>query len=198
MHASAGIPSIRVRDVVLFGLLAWAILVPLGIASYFMLSPEASILRESAIAGAPGEWKKTIALNVGFMTTGLVRAGSHFFKLPPEPRAALDSVRGGEVGIYKLQGTAGRVDHGVILARADKSMSARRWDRVVGVSQEGQLVAIYVPRRGLSTETVRCFVLVLKDRDLIVASGRANLEPLLNIARDHFDMNEAAQHFAFR
>ena len=150
------------------------------------------------MAVVPGPWKKTIALNVGFVTTGLLRTGSHFFKIAPEPRAALDSIRGGEVGIYKLQGTAGKVDHGVTLARADKAMSARRWDRAVGVSQDEQLVAVYVPRRGLSSSQVRCCVLVLNDHDLVVAGGRANLEPLLRIAGERFDLKAATQHLVLR
>ncbi len=188
----------RLTHVILCGLLALVAMVPLGIASFFMLSSDAAALRESAMAGTGGHWKKTIALNIGWATTGLARAGSQFFKLAPEPRAALDSIRAGEVGIYKLQGAAGRVDHGAVLARADKAMSARRWDRIVGVSQDGQLVAVYVPKSGLSTEKVRCCVLVLNDRDLVIAGGRANIEPLLSLAREHVDFREATKHFALR
>jgi hypothetical protein len=188
----------RTRNILLLVLLAGFLEMAVGFASYFQLSPEAAILRESAMAGVQGNWHKKIALNVGFFTTGLVRAGSHFFKLDPEPQAAFDSIRGGEVGVYNLVGTAGWGDHGKILARADKAMSARRWDRLVGVSQEGQLVAVYVPRKAVSGSRVKCCVLVLKDTNLIVAGASANLEPLLKIAGDRFDLKEATQHLALR
>ena len=153
-----------------------------GIAGYFRLSPETAALRESVETGVHGTWDKKIALNVGFITTGLVRAGSSFFNLPAEPRAVLDAVRSGEVGIYKLQDAAGWVDHRAILARADREMSARRWDRVVGVSRENELVAVYCPRKGLSSKRLACCVLVLQGRDLILAGGSANPEPLLRLA----------------
>lgn len=196
--AQASDPGVRLRDVLLWGLLIGIAVMIVGITSFFRLSPEAAILRESAMAGAPGAWKKTIALNVGFFTTGLVRIGSQFFKLDAEPRGAIDSIRGGEVGIYKLQNSAGWVNHGAILARADKAMSARRWDRVVGVSQDRQLVAVYAPRRGLATDHVRCCVLVLKENDLVVAGASGNLDPLLAIAKQNLDLKNATKRLALR
>jgi hypothetical protein len=189
---------LRVRDMVLVTIFAGLLMLIIGVTSYFRLSSEASILRDSAMACVDGAWSKKIALNVGFLTTGAVRAGSHLFKLAPEPRAAFDSIRGAEVGIYKLQGTAGWVDSGAILARADKAMSARRWDRVVGVSHENELVAVYVPRRGLSSERIRCCVLVLEGGNLVVAGASGNLDPLLQIAGKHVDLGQVGQHFAIR
>lgn len=186
-----GLPF-RVRDIVLVGVLAVLVLTVVGVTGYFRLSSETEILRESAMGCVNGAWNKKIALHIGVVTTGLVRAGSHLFKLAPEPQAAFDSIRSAEVGVYKLQTDAGWVDHREILARADKAMSARRWDRVVGVSRENELVAVYVPRRGLSTERMRCCVLVLQGRDLVVAGASGNLEPLLQIA----DNQRFGQHLA--
>ena len=169
-----------------------------GITSYFRLSPETVILRESAMGCVRGTWNTKIALNVGVLTTGLVRAGSHLFKLAPEPQAAFDAIRAADVGVYQVSEDAGWVDHRAILACADKSMSARRWDRVVGVSQENQLVAVYVPRRGLATQRMKCCVLVLHGKDLVVVGASGNLEPLLEIAGKNFDFKDASQHFALR
>jgi hypothetical protein len=191
-------PPFRMRDVVLGGLLIGFLLVVVGVTGYFRLSSETAILRESVMSGVDGTWNKKIALHVGFLTTGLVRAGSHLFKLAPEPQAAFDSIRGAEVGIYKLQADAGWVDHKAILARADRAMSARRWDRVVGVSRENELVAVYFPHRGLSTDRMRCCVLVLQGRDLVVVGASGNLDPLLQLAGSRFDLKEMGQHFALR
>jgi hypothetical protein len=187
----------RTRDIVLGILLVWFVGAVIGVASYFRLSSEVSALRESVIAGN-GMWNKKIALNVGFFTTGLVRAGSRFVKMPAEPRAAFDSIRGAEVGVYELEKSAGWVDQNAILARADKAMSARRWDRVVGVSHEHELVAVYVPRKGFSTARMKCCVLVLHDRNLVIAGASGNLEPLLELAQAKVDLSEVTRNFAMR
>ena len=175
--------AFRVRDIVLGSMMIGFALVVVGIVSVFRLSPEGAILRESVLAEANCPWSKKIALHVGMLTTGLVRVGSHFFKMPAEPQAALDAIRGGEVGI---------------LARADKAMSARRWVRVVGVSREDELVAVYVPRRNFSTARAKCCVLVLNGRDLVVAGASGNLEPLVKIVDQHLDLARVGQNFALR
>jgi hypothetical protein len=162
------------------------------------LGSETAILRQSVVDGLNGGYHKKIALHVGMFTTGLVRMGSHLFKLPAEPQAAFDSIRGAEVGIYKLQGAAGWVDHGTILARADKAMSARRWERIVGVSHENNLVAVYLPRRGLSTERVKCCVLVLQGDDLVVAGASGNLDPMLKVLNQHIDLKQFGQQLVLR
>ena len=127
-----------------------------------------------------------------------MRAGSQFFKMPAEPRAALDSIRGAEVGIYQLEQSAAWVNPGAILARADKAMLARRWDRVVGVNREQELVAVYVPQRGLSTDRLTCCVLVLHGRDLVIGGASGNPEPLLQLAHSRIDLAKVTRNFAMR
>ena len=43
-------------------------------------------LRSSVIESVPGQWDKRFAVHVGGLTLGLVRFGSLFFNLPPEPK----------------------------------------------------------------------------------------------------------------
>jgi hypothetical protein len=143
-------------------------------------------------------WNRKINVHVGFFTTGLVRIGSQFFKLPTEAQAGINSIRGAEVGVYDLQGTGGVMDSGTILARADKAMSARRWDRVVGVSQGRELVAVYVPRKGFSSARMRCCVLVLQGDKLVVAGASGNLDPLMEIVQRHIDLKDPSRCFALR
>lgn len=186
------------RNVVFLTLLFACLLTVVGVTGYFRLSPETAGLRQTVLESLPARPDKKIALHVGFFTTGLARIGSRFFKLPQEAHAGIESVRSAEVGVYKLHGTAG-VDTGTILARADQVMSARRWDRVVGViSAKNELVAVYMPRRGLSSSGMKCCVLVLKDQELVVAGATGNLEPLLEIAQQHIHLDDAVQHFALR
>jgi hypothetical protein len=46
------------------------------------------------------------------------------------------------------------------------------------------LVGIYVPRRGVSLKYAECCLVVWHDRELVVASVRGNLEPLMEIANE--------------
>jgi len=170
----------------------------ISLVGMFRLSSEATVLRQTVMAGVPGVWDKKVALRVGWFTTGLVRAGSRFFHLPAEPRAALEAVRGVEVGVYNLRAEPESMDRGVILERADKAMSSRGWTRVVGVIQEHDLVAVYIPCKGTSPRRMSCCVAVLNGRDLVVVSAHGNLEPLMAIAEKHLDQASRDHLLAWR
>ena len=158
-----------------------------GVAGVFRLGCETTALRQSLTSSVDGQWKKTIAIHLGWFTTGLVRAGSRFVKLDPEPRAALDAVRGVEVGVYKRQGGPEQEDHGTVLARADRAMGSRGWMRVVGVSHDRELVAVYVPRKGVSLRNTKCSVMVFNGRELVVVWARGNLKPLMAMVEQHLE-----------
>jgi hypothetical protein len=169
--------------------MAVPVLLGLGVMSFFRLSGEAAALRATALEALPGKWDNKVTLHPGFFTTALVRAGAPFFKLPPEAQAAIASLRGVEVAVYKnSQATADWVDTGAVLARADETMSARRWDRVVGVSRDDELVAVYTPRRGVTVNSIRCCVLVLHRNDLVVAGASGKIDPLIDIAQRHHEI----------
>jgi hypothetical protein len=158
-----------------------------GVTGYFRLSSETAALRESLMGSVDGQWKKTIAVHLGWFTTGLVRAGSRLVKLDPEPRAAIEAVRGVEVGVYKVRDGSEQEDHAAILAKTDKAMTRRGWVRVVGVSHDRELVTIYMPRKGMSLRNMKCCLMVFNGRDLVVVSARGNLEPLWAIAQKHLE-----------
>jgi hypothetical protein len=159
----------------------------IAVVGMLHLGSEATILRKILMSSVPGTWDKKIAIRVGGITTALVRGGSRFFKLPPEPRAALDSLHGAEVGVYNLREEPGYVERGPILTRADKAMAARGWDRIVGVVEENNLVAVYMPHKKVSARNLRCCVVVFSGRDLVVVSARGNVEPLLALAEKHIE-----------
>ena len=184
--------------IVLAGVFALLGLGTLGVIGVFHLSSDTSVLRETVMTAVPGEWDKKVALRVGWLTTGLVRCGSRFFHMPPEPRAAIEAVHGAEVGVYKLREEPRSVNRGVVLDRADKVMTRRGWVRVVGVVQENQLVAVYLPGKGLSTNRMKACVAVLDGRDLVVVSARGNLEPLLDIIEKHLDHDQHGRLLAWR
>jgi hypothetical protein len=159
-----------------------------GITGFFRLGSETKTLQASVMGSSAGHWEKQFAVRVGFFSMSAVRWGSHFFDLPPEARAALNAVRSGEVGIYKLpENEQAFRDTSVIFPAADKAMKAGGWERVVGVVQGNQLVGVYVPRKGVSPQNVGCCVCVLQERDLVVVSARGNLDPVLALARKHLE-----------
>lgn len=187
---------IRVGVLILAGMLTFLAVCALGIIGMFRLGSEATTLRQTVMNSVPGVWEKKIALRVGGIATGLVRLGSGFFKLEPEPRAALATIHGAEVGVYALRDEPGLVNVSAILARMDKAMSRRGWDRGVGVGKEHELVAVYFPRQGLSPRRAKCCVVVFQGRDLVVVSARGNLEPLFQLASGRLDreLGRAANH----
>lgn len=152
-----------------------------GVTSYLRLGSQTSALRDGLIQCVPGDWKKRVVVNVGGITMALVRTGLKFVKLEPQARAAVNTVRGAEVGVFELRGAPRDIDSGAILGRTDRAMARQGWERAVGVSHDRQLVAVYFPRRKLSPGRVRGCVLVFDGRTLVVVSARANIEPLLEL-----------------
>jgi hypothetical protein len=175
----------RPVPVFLIVVMSLPLLSALGVASYFYLGSATRALRNSVMETVPGTWDKTVAVSVGNLTLGAVRFGAQFFPLPPEAKAALSAVHGAEVGLYQLEETPEPVPAAALFATADRRMKWRGWERVVGVAQGRQFVAVYVPRNFSSLERAACCVVVLNHQDLVVASVRGNLEPLLKIARQH-------------
>jgi len=169
--------------VVLALVMGLPLLCAIEITGYFRLSSATRALRSSVMESVPGQWDKRIAVHLGSLTLDLVRFGSRFFKLPPEPRAAIDSLHGAEVGVYRLHDAPATVNYYTILAAADKSMSRRGWERIVGVAEGRQFVAVYAPHGIRTVGRLACCVLVLHEQDLVVASVRGNPEPLLELVR---------------
>jgi hypothetical protein len=181
---------IRTGYVVLALVLCLPLLCAIGIARCFRLSSATAALRTSVMESVPGQWDKRLAVHVGGFTLGLVRLGSRLFNLPPEPKAALETFRGAEVGVYSLQDARCALDYSAMFTAADKSMRRQGWERIVGVVQGRQFVAVYVPRNLRSVKRMACCVAVLNEQDLVVVSASGNLEPLLELATQHLQEHD--------
>jgi len=151
----------------------------------FRVSSDVGALRDSVIKSAGAQWDQQIEFGVGAMTLTAARAGLAFVDLDPEARATLQAARGAEVGVYKRRGAQGEFRGGTILRAADQAMTERGWDRIVGVTNGRELVAVYAPQAVRSTRNLKVCVLVLDPQELVVASARGNLEPLMEIAFNH-------------
>jgi hypothetical protein len=70
-------------------------------------------------------------------------------------------------------------ERAAMLAAADSAMTARGWERVVGVMDGKELVAIYLPGEKVSVHRLQCCVLVFDGKEMVLVSVRGNPEPLL-------------------
>ena len=159
-------------------------LVSVGLTGCFKVSTDVGALRDSVMKAAHAEREERIEIGVGPLTLNLARAGLAFVDLEPEARTALHAVRSAELGVYKLRNERRQLNHAAMLSAADKTMAGRGWERVVGVMNRHELVAIYVPGKVHSTRNVKVCLLTVNGRELIVASARSNLEPVMELAWD--------------
>ena len=181
---------VRTGYVVLALVLCLPLLCAVGIAGYFRLSSATQALRNSVIESVPGQWDKRFAVHVGGLTLGLVRFGASFFNLPSEPKAALEALHGAEVGVYNLRDAPCAPDYSAMFTAADKCMRRRGWERIVGVAEGRQFVAVYMPRNLRTVKRMACCVAVLNEQDLVVASARGNVQPMLELATQHLQEHD--------
>jgi hypothetical protein len=162
-----------------------------GLASCFFLSRQAKGLRDSVLRATGADWRTAIELNAGSLALALARTGLSFCDLPPEARTVLDSVRQAEVGLYQRPSGKGLLGRTNPLDAADQVMATQGWDRLVGVVNHQNLVAVYVPRKQDSESDVKICALVLDRRQMIVVSARADLGPLFELALNRPEWRQA-------
>ena len=178
--------------------LAGALLTPLlvvgGLAIVVIRSlhvgPEVAALRDSVAPGVATGWHKQVEVSVGRLPLWLARAGLHFAPVQAEARLALRAAKGADVAVYERPADGAPTDRVAVLQRADEAMSYLGWQRAVGVVEQDQLVAVYVPRHQDSTHELTACVLVLDRQNLVVASARTDLEPLLELVRSRPEWHE--------
>jgi hypothetical protein len=182
-----------------FGLVAAVSLAGVALVKgMFSQSRETAALRQSFSDALRDDVRQKMVFRVGYITTGLVRLGSTFLDLPVEAKAGLRSARAGEVGMFDLPEPLTPSTRARVLTSADSAMRARGWVRLVGVVSGKELVAVYVPERASSGTQVRCCVMVCHDCELILASAKADVGPLLGLANTHLDLPTKVSHLALR
>ena len=80
-----------------------------------------------------------------------------------------------------------------MLAAADAVMTTRGWERMVGVMDGHNLVAVYLPGKNISVHRAKCCVLVLDGKELVLVSVKGNPEPLLRFAYDQANLHAQAR-----
>lgn len=168
----------------------------LGVASYFRLSADTRALRDELTQASGAEWHKKIGLNIGNLTLGVARGALQFTQLEPEAQTALRAARGVEVGIYELAPDSRTPDCAAMLNAADEAMRRRGWERVVGVLDGAEMVGVFLPAKMTSASRAKCCVVVLDDRNLVLVTGGADLQPLLELAQNKTGWRTKLAQFA--
>ena len=144
--------------------------------------------RKAVASSVPGDWNKKFDFGVGPIVLGLARTVVSFIDdVPAEAKVVLHSVKGAGVSIYHLREGAERPARESVLVHADKAMAWRGWERLVGVTSQRDVVAVYIPSKMKSVDNAAVCVLVNNGNDLIVVSARANLDEIMTLAMDRLD-----------
>jgi hypothetical protein len=165
-------------------LIGLAVLAMAGIASYFHLTSSTRALRGAVMDSVDGRWHRHFAINVGGGTLALARLVTSFVRLPPDARIALRCLDNADVGVYELEDTISAPDYALLLSTADKSMRTKGWERIVGVIDGRQFVAVYAPHNNRGKD-ISCSVVVLDDRNLVVVSARGDTGPMMELVQRH-------------
>ena len=152
-----------------------------------------SAVQAALIEHSGCEWQRTIRVGIPAGLFSVARWGLRFVDIEPEARAALDTMHGVRVAIHQL--ARGNADRAAMLAAADTALLPRGWDRVVGVLEQKEMVAVYLPARMKAGDLLELCVVVFDGEQLVLVSGRADPEPLVELALRH-TAEQRAQWFA--
>jgi hypothetical protein len=150
-------------------------------------------LRAELVKNVEVEVLSSVEVAAPSWLTALGRLGAGVVDAEPEVKAALRTVRAGQVGVYELAAAPGRPRMRELLEWADDQVAPRNWTRVVTVLDNDQLVAIYASApEARSGELIDCLVLVLDQRSLVLVSAMADAEPLIALVASRFDTLQLA------
>ncbi len=164
-------------------LLCSALLLPLTTTGCFRVSSETQALRDAALNTGFGRANEKVQVGVGFVTVALAKLATRYIDMPPEARTALSSLKQAECAVYELHDR--RQSFASILTETDKAMESRGCERLIGVIQERQLLAVYVPHDMNSAHDVKASVLVLNGKQLVCVTARADARDLVQLALQH-------------
>ena len=161
------------------------LLVPvLAVTRYFQLTDHTAAMRKSLAKALPERWNETVELNVGPLTTRCLRVGLSFLDLPFEGHSVADALHEVQFGIYELPEGKGVCNIPRLLEVTDDVMIRRGFTRLLGFIQHQQGVAVYVSEQEVDRNIVGASVMIVDKRQLILGSGRVELDALLPLFED--------------
>ena len=158
------------------------ILLVAGVANCFRVSNDLKDLRADLNLVSAADWHQRIGIHADPLVLRLVHLGICAVHVDPQLRAALQALHGLDVGVYQLATGARKPSRSGLLTATDASMAGRDWERVLGVQDQQNLVALYVPRDSASTRHMQCCLMVYDGKQLVLVSARTNPQPLVDLA----------------
>ncbi|HOY59647.1 MAG TPA: hypothetical protein PK640_16120 [Verrucomicrobiota bacterium] len=181
-----------VQTILLGGLalaLAVIVLLPLMVpaALYLSLRPSGrlDVLRQAVARSAGIELEPEIEIALRPAACALLRAGAALAGHPPELHAALGAIRAVEVGVYQVASSKPSAKCRAMLGELDRAMAARGWERIVGVVNAGDMVAVFAPQNIRSHRDLSLAVLVFDGSQVVAASVRGDPQAVIDFALDH-------------
>jgi hypothetical protein len=175
----------------LLALLAVFTVFVLALVLSFRVGSEIRTLRHATLTATPDTWERKFEFGIGRLPVWLAQAGLSFVPLEPEARAAVDALRSADVALYQKRPGSPDPDPNTLLTNVQTAMEKDGWEPVVIVHDGRETVAIFIPTRPAPVDSaVRATLLVLDGSDLVMASVRADLAPILDavLASDRLPM----------
>jgi hypothetical protein len=178
---------------IFLGSFVLALAAPIALAfAVLHVSGDTRMLRNTVIHGDGATWQKQVELNVGFLPLWVARCVLPFTPAPPEAQQAFSAIRSVEVSLHELRASA--PDRARIIREADEKMRKRGWDRVVGVVDRETAVAVYAQPESGRGGNIKVSVLVLDGKQMVAVTGRAKLEPIMELAMSKANEGFLAKH----
>ncbi len=160
------------------------VIVAVAVFNLVTLSRDAAALREALVANLGARPGMRVQIDAGPATLCLARFALRFIHdLPVEARLGARAVQAASVGVYEFDREPADANRSHLLAAADRAMDRRGWSRVLAVSQAHELVLAYVPVGMRAAGTQRFCLSVCNGRKLVVVSGAADSDALLELCR---------------
>ena len=151
------------------------------------VSPTGDILLQDIILDElPRKPNMKVSVRAPEILVSLARFGLSFIDdIDDEAQLAIQSVRGGQVGIYQLREPVPSGNKIQLMERIDQSMTKNGWSRIVAVVERDQLVLVYAPQDMENPADLEALTIVLSDEELVIVSASGDLRPIYQLAHSH-------------
>ena len=162
----------------------------LVVGKILLFHPNLSAIRRNVHTADSAHVKKVVELSAGPILFATGRTALSFVKMDPEIRPLLESVRSAEVGIYKFSGNAAEA-----LETMSENLTRDGYTTLARVQRRNEYVGVFVSSKNGDESDFKTCVVVFNKKDLVIVSGRADLRPAFEFARNHIDSD---LHFALK
>jgi hypothetical protein len=181
-------------------MLGLAMVVPVGAMIYLSVRTNSDFrtVQDIVLKELPQRPNLWVSVRAPSILVSLAQFGLSFVNdIDVEARLAMESVHGGQVGVYQLPQPVSPANKIRIMNRVDAALSQNKWSRVVAVVERDEMVLVYAPDVLDDPDDLEVLTLVLSNNELVLVSAKGDLRPVYQIARSHFDEASKERRHAF-